>query len=110
LLYDEVDPGSLMSGIVRLDGKFFGALWQFCGEHELSVVADVHTHPGSPEQSPSDRDNPIISRAGHIALILPNFAMGFIPRRDIGIYEYQGAKTWKSIANVQRRSFFHIGF
>ena len=49
-------------------------LWDICKRRGLTVVADVHVHPGGAGQSDSDRDHPMISRAGHIALILPDFA------------------------------------
>src|SRR5713101_1110711 len=30
VLYDDLDPRCLDSGIVRLDGRYFGALWELC--------------------------------------------------------------------------------
>lgn len=108
--YDDIDPGSLTTGIVRLDGRFFGRLWDICEVKNLSVVADIHTHPTDSAQSSSDRDNPIISRAGHIALILPNFAIGSISPPEIGMYAYLGKKTWQTIPSEKRQSFFYIGF
>ncbi len=74
ILYDDLDPHCLDSGIVRFDGRYFSELWAICKARGLSVVADVHVHPGGAGQSDSDRDHPMISRAGHIALILPRFA------------------------------------
>ena len=46
VLYDDLDPGCLNTGIVRFDGRYFGALWDICQARGLVVVADVHTHPG----------------------------------------------------------------
>jgi hypothetical protein len=51
----------------------------------------------------------MISRAGHVALILPRFATGRLPRRDIGIFRYLGAKRWSDVPVSERRQFFHIG-
>ena len=44
VLYDDLDPNCLDTGIVRLDGRHFGALWDECRRRDLVVVADVHTH------------------------------------------------------------------
>ena len=55
VLYDDLDPHCLDTGIVRFDGRHFGELWERCKRRGLSVVADVHTHPGGPQQSDSDR-------------------------------------------------------
>lgn len=110
VLYDDLDPACLNGGTVRFDGRYFGALWNACKERGLVVVADVHVHPGSSNQSDTDRNNPMIASAGHIALILPNFAAPPIARADIGIYKYCGDKRWATVSPTERRAFFHIGF
>jgi proteasome lid subunit RPN8/RPN11 len=109
VLYDDLDPACLDSGIVRFDGHHFGALWALCKARDLIVVADIHVHPGAADQSDSDRAHPMISQRGHIALILPNFAAQPLPRMRVGIYKYQGAKRWTVIAPQLRNDFFHIG-
>ena len=109
VLYDDLDPHSLESGIVRFDGRYFGDLWALCKARGLTVVADIHVHPGGAGQSESDRAHPMISRAGHTALILPRFARGPLPRREIGIYRYRGSKQWTAVPAAERKSFFHIG-
>lgn len=110
VLYDDLDPHCLDTGIVRFDGRHFGDLWAICKARGLSVVADIHVHPGGEAQSHSDRAHPMISRAGHFALILPRFATEPLSRRDIGIYRYQGSKHWVTIPPYERRLFLHIGF
>lgn len=109
VLYDDLDPTCLDSGIVHFDGKHFGALWAYCKSRDLAVVADVHVHPGSADQSDSDRAHPMISQRGHIALILPHFAAPPVRRAQVGIYKYQGAKRWTGIGPSLRADFFHIG-
>lgn len=109
VLYDDLDPHALDSGIVRFDGRYFSDLWGICESRGLTVVADVHVHPGQSGQSDSDRNQPMISQAGHIALILPRFATGAQPRRSIGIYRYLGGKKWETVQASARRQFFHIG-
>lgn len=110
VLYDDLDPACLDSGIVRFDGRHFGALWALCKAHDVAVVADIHVHPGAADQSDSDRAHPMISQRGHIALILPNFAASPLRRARVGMYKYQGAKRWAVISTALRNDFFHIGF
>ena len=109
VLYDDLDSHCLETGIVRFDGRYFGELWAICQLRCLSVVADIHVHPGDAAQSESDRDHPMISSAGHLALILPRFASGRIRRVSIGIYRYMGSKRWMTISPQRRWAFFHIG-
>lgn len=110
VLYDDLDSSCLNSGIVRFDGSNFGKLWAICRDRKLIVVADIHVHPGGAQQSQSDRDHPMIAREGHFSLILPDFAVGRISRRDIGMYRYLGGKQWQTIPAPQRSSLFRIGF
>ena len=109
VLYDDLDPHSLDSGIVHFNGRYFSDLWAICEARGLSVVADIHVHPGSAGQSPSDQAYPMISQAGHLAMILPDFAAAPITRSEIGIYEYLGRKQWRTVAPNDRTSYFHIG-
>jgi len=51
----------------------------------------------------------MISQGGHVALIVPNFAAPPVRRTEIGVYVYQGAKQWRTIAPDVRRNFLHIG-
>jgi proteasome lid subunit RPN8/RPN11 len=107
-LYDDLDPHSLDRGIVHFDGRYYGALWQQCQRTGLTVVADVHTHPFDAEQSASDRAHPMIATAGHLALILPRFAMGVAPREEIGMYRYLGARRWYNVPARERAGFLGI--
>ncbi len=109
ILYDDLDPHALDTGIVRLDGRYFGALWDACRRRGLGVVADIHVHPGGSGQSQSDREHPMIARAGHFALILPDFARPPIRISNIGIHSYLGAKRWQTIPPAVRRNVLHIG-
>lgn len=108
--YDDLDPNCLESGIVQFNGTYFGRLWEICRERALTVVADVHTHPGGPSQSPSDRTNPMIAQAGHVAFIVPNFGRGSPKRKAIGIYRYRGNHEWDVVPPERRHVFLHTGF
>jgi proteasome lid subunit RPN8/RPN11 len=96
LLYADVAPDSQHVDYVLLLGKHMARVWEECERTGLRVVADVHTHPAGPVQSRSDRANPIISLAGHVALILPRFAMGGVAPIDVGIHEFHGNGRWQS--------------
>ena len=90
-----------------------GATLASCGPsaraRALTVVADVHTHPSGAGQSDSDRAHPIIARAGHLALIVPNLAAAPVTRQALGIYRYGGGGRWETIPHKRHRQFFHIG-
>lgn len=100
ILYDDFDPASLDTGIVRLNGDKLGALWERCRKLDLTVVADIHTHPGVARQSRSDSNHPVIALPGHLALIVPRFARPPVPHAEIGVFQYQGRKQWRRYAPI----------
>lgn len=96
IYYDELDPRAYDTGVCVLHADAFGRLWDRCSEMSLSVVADAHVHPRGAWQSFSDRDNPMIARPGHLALILPLMARPPVRRWSCGLYEYLGDHRWRS--------------
>jgi hypothetical protein len=94
--YDELDPRAYASGVCVLHADAFSKLWDRCSAAGLAVVADAHVHPFGAGQSRSDRENPMIARAGHIAIILPWMSKPPVRRWTVGVYEYEGDHRWRS--------------
>lgn len=98
ICYDDLDPLAFDSGIIIFNGDGYIPLWEHCSGNRVKVLADVHTHPGDwTGQSGSDKSHPMIAQLGHIALIVPCFAM----KRNqllngVGIHEFLGDRAWKS--------------
>jgi hypothetical protein len=107
--YDDIDPNCFANGIVEFYGRKLGQLWSHCRVRSMSVVADVHVHPGSFGQSESDQHNPIIAESGHFALILPDYATRRVAPGDIGVYEYRGMRRWRDHSRQGAR-IFHVGW
>lgn len=107
VFYDDIDPKALASGIVHFDGTKFPKLWEHCRMRGYGVVADVHVHPASYGQSSSDMANPVMPRAGHYALILPDFAARRTNPGGIGMYEYLGDGRWKT-RTAEGSKFFKL--
>jgi hypothetical protein len=105
VFYDDVDPKALDTGIVTIRQTALPRLWEICRARGFGVVADVHVHPGGYGQSESDRANPVMPRAGHLALILPNFARERPRPGTIGIYEFLGGDAWATHSSKGPRFF-----
>jgi hypothetical protein len=106
--YDEIDPCAYETGICILHADAFSRLWEICDDRNVSVVADVHVHGGGAGQSRSDRENPMIARPGHIAIILPRMARGPVRRWSIGLYEYLGEHQWRAHGGCKGRHILKI--
>lgn len=107
IYYDDIDDRALETGEVTIRQTALPRLWALCRERGYGVVADIHVHPGSCRQSPSDQANPVMPRAGHIAIILPDFAVGAVEPGAIGIYEFAGYGRWVDHSNAGPR-FLHL--
>lgn len=94
--YDDLDPNSL-TGDITFGADGYTALGALCEAEQLVVIADIHTHPSRfVQQSRVDAAHPMVAIAGHVAVIVPNFATGTIDQRDLGVHEFLGAGAWHS--------------
>ena len=94
--YDDLDPDCL-TGAITFSGSGYSRLWDLCDENGCTVLADAHTHPGSStHQSRIDSANPMISKPGHIGVILPHLATDDPAPRNTGVHVYLGAGDWES--------------
>jgi hypothetical protein len=109
IYYDELDPDAYSSGVCVLHGSAFAKLWAACRNKKMTVVADAHTHPTEAFQSSSDKANPMVAQAGHIAIIIPNFARQPVQPRQLRIYEYCGQHEWTDRSPMRAPGYFYTG-
>jgi len=105
LPYEQLQADALHNDYVALTAASFATLWDVCRREGVSVVADIHTHRFGAGQSLSDRANPMVAIAGHIAFIAPRYAQGWVRLQNTRMYLYQGNHTWTAFAgdDVARR-------
>ena len=109
VFYDDLDPDAYSTGVCVLHAPAFARLWALCRERKLTVIGDVHTHPGPAHQSGLDRTNPMVARAEHVAIIVPNFAASPIDLDRLGIYEYRGNHRWLNRSSRNAGRFLYAG-
>jgi proteasome lid subunit RPN8/RPN11 len=98
LMYDVVAPASSQKhAYIVLTADEMARAWQHCHATGLEVMADVHTHPTGPGQSVTDRAHPIVAVKGHVALIVPYFALCSPEPADLGVHVFEGAGKWRSM-------------
>lgn len=101
LPYEQLQVDALHDDYVALTAASFAKLWELCRADDLTVVGDVHTHRLGAGQSRSDRANPMVALAGHIALIVPRFAQGKVRLQDLGMYVYEGNHQWATLSGSE---------
>jgi proteasome lid subunit RPN8/RPN11 len=94
--FDDLDPNCLQ-GNIRVDGRAFSMLWDLCEAEHVVVIGDVHTHSGAHvHQSSIDAENPMVARAGHVAVIVPHLATRRVKPREVGVHLYGGVDGWQT--------------
>ena len=109
VFYEDLDKDAYSTGVCILHAPAFARLWNLCRERKLTVLGDVHTHPGLSHQSSSDRTNPMVARGGHVAIIVPNFAATPADITQLGIYEYRGNHRWFDRSSRNSGRFLYVG-
>jgi hypothetical protein len=110
VFYDDLDVEAYASGVCILKADSFSNLWAICRERKLTLVADIHTHPTAAFQSEADRKNPMVACAGHIAIIVPDFASAPVRYDRLGIYEYRGEHRWLNKGHGHASRYVYTGF
>lgn len=106
LPYDAIDPGAYQGGAIQFHAVGYAALWAYCKDKQLQVLADVHTHPGRDVgQSSIDQRHPMVPVVGHTAMIVPHFAnTSWWSLKAVGVYEYLGNFQWRAhLPSASRR-------
>jgi proteasome lid subunit RPN8/RPN11 len=108
-MYCEIAPESARrEGYVTLTGPEMARAWDHARNTRLQVIADVHTHPEGPGQSPSDQAHPIVAVPGHVALIVPWFALRRPQPADLGVHVFLGGGRWESCFGDEARQAVHL--
>ncbi len=96
--FDMLDPRAYQHGAIAFHDSGYAALWDYCEQKRLRVLADVHTHPGADvRQSSIDRRHPTMPLIGHTAMIVPHFAnTPWWSLKAVGVYEYLGNYEWRT--------------
>lgn len=76
------------------------ALMKQLGDHDVSVLAQVHTHPGAAFHSEADDKWAIVRHKGALSLVLPNFArnirpVNFLPHA--AVFSLTAANEWVEV-------------
>ena len=73
-------------------------LFEMLRDKKLSIIADLHTHPGTwVGLSEVDMSHPLEYRIGIIMAVIPYYAAVPIEIENIGVHEYCGNGRWRQL-------------
>jgi|ERR1041385_8452896 hypothetical protein len=63
-------------------------------ENKLSLMVQIHSHPGKAYHSATDDAYPVISTVGGISIVIPDFGFGNIDTKNWAVYRLIPGRGW----------------
>lgn len=76
--------------------------------NEKSLIAQVHSHPAQAYHSEADDENAIITRAGGISIVVPDFGKSDVNFEKSAIYRLYPESGWTELSNQQIQTLLKI--
>jgi hypothetical protein len=83
----------------EVDDGWLTELWKRLWTSRRSVKAQVHTHPGEAFHSATDDKWPIVSQAGFLSIVIPNFALGESSLDSAWLGRLLADGTWRRVGS-----------
>lgn len=83
---------------VRIDGDAIHQVNALLYRREMELVAQVHSHPGKAYHSELDDAIPLVTTAGGLSLVVPDFARGPADLSTYAAYRLSAEGRWDEIA------------
>jgi hypothetical protein len=84
----------------EIDDHWLTEFWKRLATSRRSVKVQVHTHPGSAFHSATDDQWPIVSQAGFLSIVIPNFAAGEPSLNEAWIGRLQPHGEWQHLESA----------
>lgn len=78
------------------------ALMKQLDEHDFSILAQVHSHPGAAFHSEADDKWAIVRHRGALSLVLPHFARNVRPAsflQQVAVFSLTSADEWVQVSS-----------
>ncbi len=93
---------------VRVDGDELFRINQHLYAHGLSLIAQLHSHPGEAYHSETDDTYPIATTVGALSLVVPDFAVRPFALSDCAVYRLSQGGEWAELESDAVQSLVHL--
>jgi hypothetical protein len=81
-------------------------VWLF--KNKLSLIAQIHSHPGRAYHSSTDDEFAIATTVGCFSLVVPDFARAPFDLRRTATYRLDAAGRWREVSADETRQIIYI--
>jgi proteasome lid subunit RPN8/RPN11 len=96
----EHPPHRRSPGGYEVDSAWLTEFWKDLAAGKRSVKAQIHTHPGEAFHSSTDDTWPIVSQAGFLSVVIPDFAAGEPTLEAAWIGRLQPDGEWRQVESA----------
>lgn len=77
-------------------------------ENKMSLVAQIHSHPGRAYHSDTDDAYPIVATVGGISIVVPDFASRAVDISTCAVYRLSVENIWVELNSIERNNLLEI--
>jgi hypothetical protein len=91
-----------------VDGPKLHELNRWLYERQMTLIAQLHSHPGEAYHSPTDDAFPIATAVGSFSLVVPDFARNPFSLERCAVYRLAGNGGWIELSGAEARALIVI--
>ena len=77
-------------------------------ENNLSIIAQIHSHPNEAYHSGTDDAYPIVATKGGISIVVPRFAIDPIDINNCAVYRLSSKNCWVKLSQSETNNIIQI--
>lgn len=92
----------------HVEGEELERIGNWLYENQKSLIAQVHSHPAEAYHSEADDENAIITRAGGISIVVPDFGNSDANFEQSAVYRLYPEYGWTELSNQQVQTLLKL--
>ena len=93
---------------VMIHGEELFRLNVWLHKNRLTLIAQLHSHPGEAYHSDTDDTFSIMTREGGLSIVVPDFARQPFALDELAIYRLVSGGRWERLSPEEARALIHI--
>ena len=93
---------------VVVDGSELHRINRWLYEQGMTLIAQLHSHPGEAYHSATDDTFPIATAVGSLSLVVPDFARNPFSLERCAVYRLAGDGSWIELSDAETRALIAI--
>jgi proteasome lid subunit RPN8/RPN11 len=95
--------------LYAVDGDELHRINVWLYENNLSIIAQIHSHPNEAYHSETDDSYPIVATKGGISIVVPRFAIDPIDIKNWAVYRLSSENCWVELSYPETKKVIQIG-